>query len=255
MGEEQIPFVQNSPYSFDLFLTNSATIKPSINFEVTDNTNEFKSSTSVSLTKNINDTLPLNLSSNTDKGLGALSDLKISTNVAFTSIDAEKIIALEGDNKINVDFRKTSPVEIQSAYNFRPEHNYRLTFLPGAFDIEYLVISDTIQIDFKKRQEKDYGNILLDISLPRKIKYILELIQKDEVLQTLTGNSSSIREDFNLVNPGSYELRLIEDLNEDGKWTTGDFDEKKQPEKVYYYGDPISIKANWDLELIWEVKL
>ena len=38
------------------------------------------------------------------------------------------------------------------------------------------------------------------------------------------------------------------DLNGDGRWTTGDWELKRQPEPVYYFRSKLSLKANWEFE-------
>ena len=38
------------------------------------------------------------------------------------------------------------------------------------------------------------------------------------------------------------------DLNGDGRWTTGDWSEKRQPEPVYYFPSKLALRANWDFE-------
>jgi hypothetical protein len=51
-----------------------------------------------------------------------------------------------------------------------------------------------------------------------------------------------------LFNPGDYEVRILEDANQNGIWDTGSYELKRQPEKVYTIPQKINIKANWDNE-------
>ena len=57
---------------------------------------------------------------------------------------------------------------------------------------------------------------------------------------------------FELVKPGTYFARIIIDEDWNGEWTTGKYDEQKQPEKVFYFEKPIMLRKNWDLEETWE---
>ncbi len=61
--------------------------------------------------------------------------------------------------------------------------------------------------------------------------------------------------EFPLLEKGTYRLRVIFDLNNDGKWTTGDFDTHRQPEPVSYYPEELEIKENWVITLQWELEL
>ena len=53
--------------------------------------------------------------------------------------------------------------------------------------------------------------------------------------------------------PGEYELILYEDRNENGKWDTGNYDEKRQAEKRRIF-ELDKLRANWEVESIitWE---
>jgi len=59
------------------------------------------------------------------------------------------------------------------------------------------------------------------------------------------------RVEFPLLEKGFYRLRIVFDINGDGKWTTGDFTEKRQPEPVSYYSKEIEIRTDWTVEENW----
>jgi hypothetical protein len=51
----------------------------------------------------------------------------------------------------------------------------------------------------------------------------------------------------NLFTPGDYELRILYDRNNNGKWDPGEFFKlRKQPEIVHPLPDKITVKAAWD---------
>ena len=56
---------------------------------------------------------------------------------------------------------------------------------------------------------------------------------------------------FELLSPGKYVVRLIEDINQNREWDTGNYLEKIQPEKVIYYWKEIDLRANWDINDIF----
>ena len=57
---------------------------------------------------------------------------------------------------------------------------------------------------------------------------------------------------FRYLKPDTYYLRLYLDVNGDGKWTTGSWENKRQPEPVYYFPESIQTKSNWDFEQEWD---
>jgi len=58
---------------------------------------------------------------------------------------------------------------------------------------------------------------------------------------------------LNNMPPEMYGLRIIWDTNQNKKWDAGIITEKIQPEKVAYYPKPIELRANWELEVVWEI--
>lgn len=57
---------------------------------------------------------------------------------------------------------------------------------------------------------------------------------------------------FDNLQPGEYQIRVILDKNENGKWDPGNYNLNIEPEKIIFYTDDtgnkkISLKANWEL--------
>ena len=57
---------------------------------------------------------------------------------------------------------------------------------------------------------------------------------------------------FEYLTPKAYYLRLYFDLDGNGKWTTGDWATKRQPEPVFYFPAKLTLRANWDFEEIFD---
>jgi hypothetical protein len=86
---------------------------------------------------------------------------------------------------------------------------------------------------------------------------IIQLLDKSEKLVAQTFIKKDGKVVFPLLETGFYRLRVIYDLNGDGKWTTGDFTVHRQPEAVSYYPVEIELKPGWDLEFVndhaWDI--
>jgi hypothetical protein len=79
------------------------------------------------------------------------------------------------------------------------------------------------------------------------------LLQKENVVayrQVLQNNRYTIK----LFPPGEYEIRILMDTNGNGKWDTGNYWKKLQPEKVITRKQRMQIRANWDNELKLDMK-
>jgi hypothetical protein len=44
-------------------------------------------------------------------------------------------------------------------------------------------------------------------------------------------------------------VKIIDDLNNNRKWDNGNYVLSVMPEPVYYTGEPVKLRAYWDLEL------
>lgn len=58
---------------------------------------------------------------------------------------------------------------------------------------------------------------------------------------------------FKDLQVAGYSARLVEDLNGNGRWDTGRFNEKRQPEQVFNKKiDPL--RANWELKVTFAIE-
>ncbi len=113
-----------------------------------------------------------------------------------------------------------------------------------------LLKADTLKFTTKKPE--DYGNISIRFSNLVKEKHPVLLFLKGDVLVKSVAINSPNWSD-KLMEPGEYELRILYDDNNNGKWDPGNYKKKIQPEKGITLDKKLTIKANWDNER--EVKL
>jgi len=99
-------------------------------------------------------------------------------------------------------------------------------------------------------EEVQYGNLTI-ISTENK-QCIFQLFQNDKVISEF----NFTEQPFLLTDiiPGKYQIKYIADSNRDGKWTTGSWEKRAQPEQAINYLSEITIRSNWGLELEWELK-
>ena len=108
-----------------------------------------------------------------------------------------------------------------------------------------LLKADTVS--FKTKKEGDYGSLKINFKNLEKFKNpVLQFVTNNEVSNSYPLSSSQWS--IKLFNPGDYEIRILEDANQNGMWDTGSYELKRQPEKVYTIPQKINIKANWDNE-------
>lgn len=105
--------------------------------------------------------------------------------------------------------------------------------------------SDTLK--FTTKTEEDYGKILLRFTnIDLKKHPVLQIMQGEIIKFNYQLNSNTWQN--NRFPPGEYEIRILFDDNNNGKWDPGDFKTYRQPEKAISFPQKLSIRANWDNE-------
>lgn len=101
-------------------------------------------------------------------------------------------------------------------------------------------------------KEEDFSSLFVRLILPDTGAVVQLMNNSDKVVKSIKAENN--RADFFYVTPGDYYLRLFIDRNGDGVWNTGAYDQKLQPEEVFYFPKPLSLKARWEFEQDWEVR-
>lgn len=134
------------------------------------------------------------------------------------------------------------------------EYTRYKVFIPeGTFTDIYGAINDTTIINFTTQRADYYGLIRLHT---RGVfdQTIVQLLTEKEVLvkeMYITSDTTLI---FEYLEPSKYVIKAIIDRNNNGKWDSGDYERKRQPESVFYYPREVNVRANWELESQWEIK-
>ena len=103
---------------------------------------------------------------------------------------------------------------------------------------------------------RSYGNVFLDVVTNNNSKYILHLLDSSSnIIREFNNVSSNSTFIFDYIRPGKYTFRLIEDLNSNDIWDTGNYLKQVQPEPVYYFPSELDVRANWDLNETFNLNL
>ena len=123
--------------------------------------------------------------------------------------------------------------------------------MPGAITDFYGNQNDTLEQPILIQEKKEFGNLILLVdSLKKDTNYIVEVLNPDgSILNSfIFEQQTEAKEELKFLPVGEYSIRLIEDLNKNGKWDPGNYDLKKQPERVYFKKIE-QLRANWDVEV------
>ncbi len=184
---------------------------------------------------------------------GAKQDLKDSLTIEFNNpikkFDSTKII-LTDTNYVAftaVSFLADSN-KLKLFTKWTEDFDYRLIIQKDAVtDKTDSTITKTDTLRFKSKKESDYGNVVFRFNNIDFTKHpVLQFVQTDEVKASFALTAKEWRN--KLFNPGEYEIRVLYDDNNNGKWDPGSYAKKIQPEKVITIPKKISIRENWDNE-------
>lgn len=177
-----------------------------------------------------------------------LANFKLKSNTPLVSFEKDSVRMMDKDS-IPVNFN----MEIDSFYNHlvfkfekEEQQTYKIDLLPGAVTDFFETQNDSLSYSYKTRALADFGNLALTINNIDEFPIIVELVEPKGRVESSVYETKSSTVNFELVRPGEYYIRLIYDLNGNGRWDTGNFLEGRKPEPVLYDSRLVEIRANWD---------
>jgi hypothetical protein len=144
-----------------------------------------------------------------------------------------------------------SPRKLLARVPWKPEKKYRLTLFPGAVtDVWGVSNTDTLTLDLNVASEKRFSTLNLTVqNLKPGSSYVLEFIDGKTVLEKrlFTATSDTEKILFPGLESKPYTVRLIDDLNRNGRWDPGNYLEHRQAETLRSKTlEPL--RANWEVE-------
>jgi uncharacterized protein (DUF2141 family) len=164
----------------------------------------------------------------------------------------ETLTKLTLNKKINIVTKSENPTKEKNKEGTKGQEKPDISSFILASGAIISVENDTADrasAPLKHIKPEDFGMILPQVQT--KEDFILQLVDKSNKLIAEFKNKKNPV--FENILPGNYSLRLMIDLNKNGKWDAGNYATKQQPEPIIYYRDSkgeknILLKANWQRE-------
>jgi uncharacterized protein (DUF2141 family) len=132
-----------------------------------------------------------------------------------------------------------------------PDASYQLVLLPGAITGWWQAQNlDTLRITFNVIGEKQLGTLNLSVeNVQAGQHYSLQLLNGKNIVDERRFKAATSMEKliFKYLPAAKYTVQLVEDRNDNGRWDTGNFFERRNPE-VVWRKELETLKANWELE-------
>jgi hypothetical protein len=185
----------------------------------------------------------------------------ISTNEPILTIDSTKIalFLVEDTLKTPVKFKfEKDTLEYRKyniTYSWEPGMNYALEIDSAAGVNIFGITSKKLTTKFTAREEDYYGTITLKLT-GVDAPVILQLLANSEDEKVIEEKTTSQNGNvvFDFLKPEKYKIKVIYDRNGNGKWDTGSYQDKFQPERVSYINEVQKVKSNWEKEISWDLK-
>lgn len=147
---------------------------------------------------------------------------------------------------------------------FKYDESYRITVDSAALCGVYGHCNNSMSIPMTVKGDKDYGHLIVSVQgLPvagdsgQVVPAYMELLNSggSVVRKAVVENGTAT---FRDMPAESYYARIILDANGNERWDYGNYEEKRQPERVYYFMNAMSehkfeIRQNWKIDETWDL--
>lgn len=138
---------------------------------------------------------------------------------------------------------------IRRKWNYGEE--YRLSVDSAVIVSAYGKWNDDYKSDFKIKTKDEYGHLYINVLGIKEPAFVELLNSSDQPVRWAKVKDGGAL--FMDLKPDKYYARLVVDSNENSVWDTGNYAEKRQPERVYYCPKMFNIMQNWEVEENWDV--
>lgn len=188
-----------------------------------------------------------NITNKVDK----IKHITINSNTPIKEIIKDKIVlkedSIERKNyQLQQDSLENNKYHIR--FNWKPKKNYELVLEEKAINGYFEEYNPETKLSFTLNDDNNYGDIILTLNnLEPNQQYIVELIddKKTKVYdRSLLKDNNKIA--YLKYPAGKYSIRIIKDINENGRWDPVDIYQKIQAEPIWYMDKSFTIRPNWE---------
>ncbi len=137
------------------------------------------------------------------------------------------------------------------SYKWKPKGSYRINVDSMAVIDIYGLHTDKQEKEFTVKSLEEYSNLFFSLTGVRDsaVVQLLNSSEKVEYETTVVDGGAELT----YLKPGTYYARLFIDRNGNGKYDTGNYAQKLQPEETYYYPQKLELRAYWNMEQEWNI--
>ncbi|MCQ2068675.1 MAG: Ig-like domain-containing protein [Bacteroidaceae bacterium] len=126
---------------------------------------------------------------------------------------------------------------------WKPEETFKIRIDSASIQGLYGLHNDQIESTLKFNALNKYSTLTVNVANSKPGYTVRLLNNAGKVVRTEKVENGSA--DFFLLQPSTYYVAMFDDVNGNGKWDTGEYEEKRHAESVWY------IKRSWQLKQDW----
>lgn len=191
-------------------------------------------------------------------------DFGFKSNIPLAKVDASKIKITQGKDSLakKIDFKgelSADKLIYYLKFDKKNGERFNIQLLPKAMVDFFGHSNDSLKVAISTKPLEELSILKLAIKgegVALQFPIILQLTDSKgkEVKETYRFEKPQDLYILQYITPAKYQLRLIEDRNGNDKWDTGNFLKHLQPERVWFLGKEMELRANWEIEENWLLK-
>ncbi len=167
------------------------------------------------------------------------------------------ILLVEGKDTLQPTFTVIDSVKryVKINHKWKEDKRYSLVIPDSLFYSINGLTHDSVTINFRSSMEREYGLMQLSINLLTHPEgnYVVQLLDDKSVVLEEQRIHASGKVQFSYLPPKKYKIKAIYDKNNNGRWDTGNYLQKIEPEEVFFYPKVLEVRANWEVEEPWDL--
>lgn len=132
---------------------------------------------------------------------------------------------------------------------WEPGKEYKFVADTAAFTDIFGTESNKVECSIKISSLESFGALFIHLAIPDTQAVVQLLDASGRIYRSV--QTVKNRADFFYLQPATYYVRAFIDVNGNGVWDTGNYDEGLQPEPMYYFPKPIPVKVRMEIEQEW----
>ena len=184
--------------------------------------------------------------------MGPADTLFLQCLVPIVSIDQSLVSVMQDSLPVPFELSQIDSRKFALYFAKKPGQAYEILFQNEALTDLYGRLNDSIVLKTVVATDEEKAIVKFKINAADNRPKIFELLRGNQAIKRIPF-TTEIKFDMSYIEPGKYGIRVIWDDNQNNRWDVGNLRTREYPEQVMYYPKPIELRANWEMDVVWEI--